>query len=93
MKKSKAVFVTVVMTIMLVIIDASLYKLNQAAFISLTAAIAVYGYFRCASDFCRWLSQDSGNDDQTARYLNDRAPATKKAKGTHTANNGVRNHD
>lgn len=86
MKKGKAVLVTIVMTFMLIIIDISLFQLNRNGFIALTAGITIYGYFRCASDFCGWLSQDAENDD-SARYL-DRTSTEKKGRNTSAAHKG-----
>lgn len=82
MKKGKAVLVTIVMTVMLIIIDISLFQLNRNGFIALTAGITIYGYFRSASDFCGWLSQDAENDDSATE---------KKGRNTSAAHNGVRN--
>lgn len=77
MNKKKAVFVTVVMTIMLMLIDMCLYRLNRNGFIALTGFISVYGFYRCAADFCKWLAAPEKKPEQ-ARFLNEPKPAGRK---------------
>lgn len=57
MKLRKAIFVTVLVSVMLAVIDACLYILCNPAFIALTGAVVVYGLLRGATDFCYWLSK------------------------------------
>lgn len=78
MKKNKAVFVTIVMSIMLVAIDAFLYKLSKEGFIVLTGTIMFYGYVRCAADFCGWLCKDESKD-KAAKFLGEPAGKSKPA--------------
>ena len=60
MIKSKTTFVTILIALMLAVIDAGLFKLCMPAFVILTGALALYGYFKGAADFCGWLrSEDS----------------------------------
>lgn len=49
MIKSKTTFVTILIALMLAIIDAGLFKLCMPAFVILTGALALYGYFRGAA--------------------------------------------
>lgn len=58
MIKSKTTFVTILIALMLAIIDAGLFKLCMPAFVILTGALALYGYFRGAADFCGWLRRE-----------------------------------
>ena len=58
MNKGKAVFVTVIIAAMLVVIDIGLYILCTPGFIVLTGTLALYGYFRGAGVFRRWLAKD-----------------------------------
>lgn len=58
MIKSKTTFVTVLIALMLAIIDAGLFKLCMPAFVILTGALALYGYFKGAADFCGWLRSE-----------------------------------
>lgn len=57
MKLRKAIFVTVLVSAMLAVIDACLYILCNPAFIALTGAVVVYGLLRGACDFYHWLSK------------------------------------
>lgn len=85
MKKNKAVFVTILMSIMLVAIDAFLYKLSKNGFIVLTGMIMLYGYVRCAADFCGWLSRDDAKD-KPAKFLCE--PAGKQKTSVSQASGG-----
>lgn len=58
MNKGKSVFVTVLIAAMLVLIDIGLYIISKTGFVVLTGALAVYGYFRGAGDFWRWLAKE-----------------------------------
>lgn len=58
MIKSKTTFVTILIALMLAIIDAGLFKLCMPAFVILTGALALYGYFKGAADFCGWLRSE-----------------------------------
>ncbi len=89
MKKGKALFVTIIITIMLIIIDISLFKLNRNGFIVLSVAITAYGYFRAASDFCGWLSQDVEEQEMPERYTS----SAQSNKNIPMATNGVRSRD
>ncbi len=93
MKKGKALFVTIIITIMLIIIDISLFKLNRNGFIILTSAITVYGYFRAASDFCGWLIQDAEESEQPAKYLPGNTSSSPNGKNIPIATNGGRSRD
>lgn len=79
MKKNKAIFVTVLMSIMLIAIDAFLYKLSKDGFIVLTGAVLFYGYIRCASDFCGWLCKDDAKRDKPAKFLSESAGKPRAA--------------
>lgn len=67
--KKKPILVTALMTTMLVIIDAFLYQLSMSGFVALTGMITVYGYYRCAVDFCAWLSKPEKSDEAHSRFL------------------------
>ena len=53
---------------MLAVIDAGLFKLSMPAFVILTGALAVYGYFRGSADFCSWLRKEPQLDPASLQY-------------------------
>lgn len=57
MRQNKAIFVTILVSMMLAAIDACLYILYNPAFVVLTGAVVAYGLLRGAFDFCHWLSK------------------------------------
>lgn len=83
--KKKSILVTALMTTMLVIIDAFLYRLSMSGFVALTGMVTVYGYYRCAADFCGWLCKDDAKD-KTAKFLGE--PAGKSKSAVSQANGG-----
>lgn len=58
MNKAKSTFVTIIISVMLAVIAAGMYKLFLPGFIAITGALAAYGFFHSASDFNRWLSKE-----------------------------------
>lgn len=64
MEKGKAIFVTVLITVMLAAIDGCLYALSTSSFTLLTGAFVVYGVLRWALDFYRWLSKPGAEPTQ-----------------------------
>lgn len=90
MKKNKAVFVTIVMTVMLIVIDAFLYKLSIAGFVALTGIVSVYGYYRCAVDFCKWLCVTDVPAEHPAKYLSEPTGTPREARTAATASAGGR---
>lgn len=55
MNRSKSIFITLVMAVMLAVITAFAYRIDEKAFVGLVAALAGYGFLRGAGDMCRWL--------------------------------------
>ena len=59
MKKGKAIFVTVLMTVMLAAILFFLHLHNEKIFTVLLLILGGYGFLCAAGSFCKWLSQDT----------------------------------
>lgn len=68
MMKRKAVLVTVLIVVMLVIIDAFLWKQSKSGFFLLTGMITLYGGYRIAVDFCDWLCRPDKPQEARARF-------------------------
>lgn len=60
MSKSKSVFVTAIVAVMLGIITFAAYKLLFPAFVIITAALSGLGFVAGARVFCRWLETERG---------------------------------
>lgn len=85
MNKGKSVFVTVLIAAMLVLIDIGLYIISETGFAALTGSLAVYGHFRGAGDFRRWLTKEDSSSTVTKSTAMKPAaimPATMKPVGT-----------
>lgn len=59
MNKSKSIFVTAIMAIMLAAIIVGLRAIQYKAFTVLIGLLGVYGYVCAAVHFCRWLEQEA----------------------------------
>lgn len=57
MNKSKSIFVTALMALMLAAIIAGLYLLQKGAFAILAGLLALYGFICGAVNLCRWLER------------------------------------
>lgn len=57
MSKKKATTVTVIFAVMLAGLDFCLWKVNLIAFVVLTGALALFGYWEAARTFSAWLSE------------------------------------
>ena len=57
MDKGKAIFVTMLITLMLIVIDIFLFTLSATGFLVLTGALVFCGILRLACDFYHWLCQ------------------------------------
>lgn len=57
MSKKKATTVTVIFAVMLAGLDFCLWKVNLIAFVVLTGALALFGYWEAARVFSAWLSE------------------------------------
>lgn len=80
MDKRKSVFVTALCAAMLAVIVAGMHKILMVGFWIIVGAFALYGFARCAVDFCGWLGAESKEkplepvfgdplpDDYTATY-------------------------
>lgn len=62
MKNGKATFVTLMIAVMLLLIDAGLNRLWLPGYLGITGALAVYGFIRGASDFRGWLVKERKAD-------------------------------
>lgn len=78
MNKGKAVFVTALMAVMLVLIGIELFVISVPYFITLAGALALYGYLRGASDFLHWLSKADHEAAAKAAKLPAKAPQERK---------------
>lgn len=58
MKKSKTVFVTALIAVMLAAIVAMLYLLKLRVYLIIVGVLGVYGYLCAARHFCRWLGKE-----------------------------------
>ena len=59
MNKSKSIFVTALMALMLAAILVGLYVLQPMAHKVLAALLALYGFIVGAGNFCQWLGKDT----------------------------------
>lgn len=57
MSKKKATSVTILFAVMLAGIDFCLWKVNLIAFVVLTGALALFGYWEAARTFAFWLTE------------------------------------
>lgn len=57
MSKKKATTVTVIFAVMLAGLDFCLFKVNMIAFVVLTGALALFGYWEAARVFAFWLTE------------------------------------
>lgn len=57
MNKKKATTVTVIFAVMLAGLDFCLWKVNLIAFVVLTGALAMFGYWEAARVFAAWLAE------------------------------------
>ena len=58
MKKSKSVFATVLIAVMLAAITVGMYLLKYRAYLIIVGALGLYGYFCASCHFCRWLGKE-----------------------------------
>lgn len=59
MSKTKSMWVTVIVAVLLGIVVFAAYRLWMPAFIVLTAVFSGIGFLSAASYFCTWLEQES----------------------------------
>ena len=59
MNKSKSIYVTALMALMLAAILVGLYMLHNRAYTILAGLLGVYGFLCGAANFCRWLGRDT----------------------------------
>ena len=59
MNKSKSIFVTALIALMLAAIEIGLYMLESKAYVILAVLLGVYGYLCGAANFCRWLGKET----------------------------------
>ena len=59
MNKTKSIFVTAIMAVMLAAIIVGLYSIQTRAFTVLVGLLGVYGYVCTAVHFCHWLEQEA----------------------------------
>lgn len=59
MSKSKSIFVTVIMTVMLAAIVVGLYTIQFRAFLIFLGLLGAYGFLCVAVNFYRWLGEES----------------------------------
>lgn len=57
MNKSKSIFVTALMALMLAAILVGLYMLHKGAFAILAGLLTLYGFICGAANLCRWLER------------------------------------
>jgi len=58
MSKSKSVIMTLVVAVMLALILAGAYRIEEKAFFGILAALACYGFLRGSGDLCRWMEAE-----------------------------------
>jgi len=59
MSKTKSMWVTIIVAVLLGIVVFAAYRLWMPAFIVLTAVFSGIGFLSAASFFCTWLEQES----------------------------------
>ena len=59
MNKSKSLFVTIVMAIMLAVILWFTYETDSIAFPILVGILGIYGFLCTAAGFCRWCGKET----------------------------------
>lgn len=64
MTKSKSIFVTAIISAMLVIIAIASYRLYKPAFIALVCVFSVAGFISVAVKFCGWLQSPASKAEE-----------------------------
>lgn len=59
MSKSKSVFVTALVAVMLVAIVVGLYLLKSRAYLIIAGVLGIYGFLCAAFNFCQWLGKET----------------------------------
>ncbi len=59
MNKSKSLFITVIMTVMLAVILYFTYSTESIAFPILVGILGIYGFLCTAAGFCRWCGKET----------------------------------
>lgn len=59
MSKSKSVFVTALVTVMMAAIIIGLYSIQHKVFVVFAGLLGLYGLICAAVNFCRWLGEES----------------------------------
>lgn len=57
MKRAKALFVTLLVAAMAILIILGLYRMSLKAFQVIMIIFAVWGFLAASVSFCRWLAQ------------------------------------
>lgn len=59
MSKSKSIFVTALVTVMMAAIIVGLYSMQHKVFVVFAGLLGLYGLICAAVNFCRWLEQEA----------------------------------
>lgn len=59
MSKSKSIFVTALVTVMMAAIIVGLYSMQHKVFLVFAGLLGLYGLICAAANFCRWLEQEA----------------------------------
>ena len=59
MSKSKSIFVTALVTVMMAAIVVGLYTMQHKVFVVFAGLLGLYGMLCAAVNFCRWLEQEA----------------------------------
>ena len=54
MSKSKSLFVTILVAVLVAALDFCLWRINKLGFVILSGSLAVYGYYGLAKAFSQW---------------------------------------